>query len=67
MAIDAFSLPREEIAFAAFGGWDAAGAKAFGYRTYWTNRLKLPVEELDTRPDAIGDGLPGLVHFTVKA
>ncbi len=28
MAIDAFGLRREEIMFAAFAGWDAAGAKA---------------------------------------
>jgi len=27
MAIDAFGLRKEEIAFAAFAGWDAAGAK----------------------------------------
>jgi 2-haloalkanoic acid dehalogenase type II len=26
MGIDAFNLRREEIVFAAFGGWDAAGA-----------------------------------------
>jgi len=31
MGIDAFGLKHEEIAFAAFGGWDAAGAKWFGY------------------------------------
>ena len=66
MAIDAFSLRRDEIVFAAFGGWDAAGAKSFGYRTYWANRLKLPTEELDTKPDAVGDGLPGLVRFAAK-
>jgi 2-haloacid dehalogenase len=30
MAIDGLKLQREEIAFAAFGGWDAAGAKVFG-------------------------------------
>jgi hypothetical protein len=46
MRIDAFRMPKQEILFAAFGGWDAAGAKSFGYETYWTNRLNLPVEEL---------------------
>ena len=30
-------LRRDEIAFAAFGGWDAAGAKSFGYPTFWGN------------------------------
>ena len=53
LGIDAFKLQRNQIAFAAFGGWDAAGAKWFGYPTFWVNRLSLPVEELDARPDAI--------------
>jgi 2-haloacid dehalogenase len=63
MGIDAFGLTREQIAFAAFGGWDAAGAKWFGYRTFWVNRLKLPVEELGVAPDAIGENLNDLVEF----
>jgi 2-haloacid dehalogenase len=66
MAIDAFKLPREEILFAAFGGWDAAGAKNFGYTTFWVNRLDLPVEQLDVAPDGIGVTLTALVDF-VKA
>jgi len=67
MAIDAFGLPREQIAFAAFGGWDAAGAKSFGYRTFWANRLHLPVEQLGVKPDAIGDNLQELVRFAAEA
>jgi 2-haloacid dehalogenase len=39
-------LPPEEIAFSAFGGWDAAGARWFGYPTFWVNRLGVPPEEL---------------------
>jgi 2-haloacid dehalogenase len=65
MAIDAFALSREKILFAAFGGWDAAGGKSFGYRTFWVNRLKLPTEELEARPDAIGDTVTDLVHFVL--
>ena len=38
MGVDAFGLKKEEIAFAAFAGWDAAGAKWFGYPTFWVNR-----------------------------
>jgi 2-haloacid dehalogenase len=53
MGVDAFGLQRDQIAFAAFGGWDVAGAKWFGYPTFWVNRMGLPVEELDVRPDAI--------------
>jgi 2-haloacid dehalogenase len=63
MAIDNFDLPREEILFAAFGGWDAAGAKNFGYPTFWVNRLNLPVEQLDVAPDGIGATLTALVDF----
>jgi 2-haloacid dehalogenase len=33
MGLDAFKLAKEEIAFAAFAGWDATGAKWFGYPT----------------------------------
>jgi 2-haloacid dehalogenase len=63
LGIDAFGLPRQEILFAAFGGWDAAGAKWFGYPTFWVNRLHLPVEELDAVPDAMGDSLTDVAHF----
>ena len=66
MGIDAFNLRREQILFAAFGGWDAAGAKLFGYPTFWVNRLNLPMEELGVAPDATGQNLTDLVDF-VKA
>jgi len=66
MAIDAFNLKREEILFVPFAGWDAAGAKSFGYTTFWVNRLNLPVEKLGVAPDAIGQNLTDLVGF-VKA
>lgn len=63
MAIDSFNLTREEILFVPFAGWDAAGAKSFGYPTFWVNRLDLPVEELGVVPDAIGRSLTDLVGF----
>ena len=63
MATEAFRLKREEILFAAFAGWDAAGARAFGYKTFWVNRLKLPAEELGETADVTGDGLGDLVAF----
>jgi 2-haloacid dehalogenase len=62
-AIDAFGLPSPHIGYVAFAGWDAAGAKWFGYPTFWVNRLDLPVEELGALPDAIGSDLDDLVHF----
>ena len=63
MAIDAFKLRREEIAFAAFDGWDAGGAKGFGYTTFWVNRLNLPVEQVGVAPDGIGETLTALADF----
>ena len=63
MGLDAFRLKREEIAFAASASWDAAGAKAFGYPSFWPNRANLPVEALGATPDAIGTGMPDLVKF----
>jgi 2-haloacid dehalogenase len=63
MAIDAFRLKLEEILFVPFAGWDAAGAKWFGYTTFWVNRLHLPGEELDVTPDATGGNLADVVMF----
>ena len=64
MALDALALKREEILFAPFAGWDAAGAKWFGYPTFWVNRLDLPAERLGVAPDAVGRNLADLVRFT---
>lgn len=63
LAVDTLKLKREEIAFAAFANWDAAGAKSFGYPTFWNNRLRQPLEELGVKPDAIGETLADLVSF----
>ena len=63
MAVEAFGLKLEEIAFAAFGGWDVAGAKWFGYTTFWVNRLDLPVGELGVTPDGMSGSLAELVPF----
>ena len=54
LAIDAFGLRKEQILFAAFAGWDAAGTKSFGYPTYWVNRMNVPAEKLGVSPDGIG-------------
>jgi len=63
MAVDALGLKREAIAFAAFAGWDASGAKWFGFPTVWVNRLNSPIEELNVSPDLTCGDLSGLVTF----
>ncbi len=65
MGLDAFGLKPDQILFAAFAGWDAAGAKSFGYPTFWVNRQNQPAEELGVAPDAIGGNLNDLVAFLV--
>jgi 2-haloacid dehalogenase len=47
----AFGLSAKDILFVSSNGWDVAGAKAFGYRTCWCNRLGAPVESLGVTPD----------------
>ena len=66
MAIDKLRLKREEILFVAFAGWDVAGAKWFGYPTFWANRLGAPMEELGVEADASGQDLNSLVRFVQK-
>lgn len=63
MGVEAFWLRPDEIVFAAFAGWDAAGARSFGYPTFWVNRLGLPAEELGVTADASGATLTDLVAF----
>jgi len=47
LGVEGFGLAKEEIAFVAFAGWDAAGSEWFGYPTYWANRLGGATEQLD--------------------
>jgi 2-haloacid dehalogenase len=63
MAMSAFGLRKEEIAFAAFGGWDAVGAKWFGYPTFWVNRAHAAAEELGTVSVGMGSGLNDMAAF----
>lgn len=58
-------LKKEETIFAAFGGWDAYGAKTFGYTTYWVNRLNLPPEELCIQADHASNTMEGLLKFVL--
>jgi 2-haloacid dehalogenase len=61
MAIEAFALRKDEIAFVAFAGWDAAGATWFGYRTAWANRLGTPHERVGPRPAIVSRGIESVL------
>jgi 2-haloacid dehalogenase len=51
LAEERLRLPRARIGFVSSNGWDAAGAKAFGFTTFWINRAGLPVERHGPAPD----------------
>jgi 2-haloacid dehalogenase len=65
LAVDHLGLGKQDIVFAAFGGWDAAGAKAFGYPTFWVNRFGQPLEQLGNQPDGTSENLDGLLDFVL--
>ncbi|HEX9389691.1 MAG TPA: haloacid dehalogenase type II [Usitatibacteraceae bacterium] len=57
LAVDRLELERERIGFVSSNGWDAAGAKAFGFTVFWVNRTGNPVEALGVYPDYIVAGV----------
>lgn len=67
LGLKALRLRKDEIVFAAFGGWDAYGAKHFGYPTVWVNRFALPAEKLGAPPDRTSTGMDGLLEFVLGA
>jgi 2-haloacid dehalogenase len=63
LGLQRLKLRKDQVVFAAFGGWDAYGAKSFGYPTYWVNRFAFPAEALGLEADATSRDLRGLVEF----
>jgi 2-haloacid dehalogenase len=66
LGVDAFKLKKEEILFVAFGGWDEAGAKTFGFPTVWINATGLPAEQLDAPPDYMCTNITESVNYIKK-
>lgn len=65
MAETAFGLDRHEVLFAATGGWDYTGSKAFGMETFWVNRLGFMPETLGIEPDGEGRSLTDLSDYAI--
>jgi 2-haloacid dehalogenase len=64
LAVDRLGLPARRIGFVSSNGWDAIGARAFGFTTFWINRTAAPVDRHGPPPDctiaSLGD-LPPLL------
>jgi 2-haloacid dehalogenase len=63
LGVKTFKLRRDEVLFVAFGGWDAWGAKEYGYTTFWVNRAGQPAERLQSAPDGAGPDLSSMLGF----
>lgn len=50
---DTLGIPANELLFVSSNAWDVAGAKSFGYRVAWCNRLGAPEEELGVHADYV--------------
>jgi len=53
LAVDALEVDREHIGFVSSNGWDACGARNFGFQTFWINRAGTPADVLGIAPDRI--------------
>lgn len=53
LAVDRLAMPKEQIGFVSSNGWDALGAKSFGFAVYWINRAGAPVDRTGFQPDRI--------------
>ena len=65
LGVEHLHLRKDEIVFAAFGAWDAYGAKSFGYPTFWVNRFNVPAEELGLKADGTSNNFQGLLDFVL--
>jgi 2-haloacid dehalogenase len=65
MGLRAFGAKRGDVVFCASAGWDAAGAKQFGYRSFWVNRGQQRTEELGVKADGVGVGMADLARFVL--
>ena len=63
LACAGLELPAESIGFVSSNGWDAAGARSFGFTAWWVNRGKAPLERLGSPPDAAVEDLAGLARL----
>ena len=53
LALDRLQVPPPRIGFVSSNCWDAIGAKAFGFTTFWINRAGAPVDRHGPAPDRI--------------
>lgn len=63
LCTDIFGTAARNILFVSGNGWDVCGASWFGYKTFWVNRQRAPLEELGVTPNGEGCSLTDLLAF----
>ena len=63
LAIARFGGAPADFLLVSSNGWDVAGAAAFGFHTFWVNRLNAPVERMGVTPSAVGASLADLASW----
>ena len=53
LASERLQLPPRDIGFVSSNCWDAIGARAFGFTTFWINRTGAPVDRHGPAPDFV--------------
>ena len=53
LAVRRLQVPKERIGFVSSNGWDALGAKSFGFTVFWINRGNAPLDRLGFKPDRV--------------
>jgi 2-haloacid dehalogenase len=60
LALDHLKLLPNRIGFVSANAWDAIGAKAFGFTSFWINRHRAPLDRHGPKPDAVLNSLSEL-------
>jgi 2-haloacid dehalogenase len=66
LAVDHLKLSPVRVGFVSSNGWDVAGARAFGFTSFWVNRSGAPLERHGPKPDAIVASLAELPALVGK-
>ena len=61
LVTEAFGCKPGDVVFVSSNRWDVMGGGAFGFRTAWVNRTKMPDEYANPPPAAVLTDLSGLL------
>jgi 2-haloacid dehalogenase len=65
LATGTFAAKPHEVVFVSSNRWDVMGAAAFGFRSLWVNRAKMPEEYVEHPPEREIADLSGLASLAV--